>query len=275
MLARCAAAAGGAAAVAAGLFDGGHYAADPGVKADDLEGEPGAMKRAVLSLARERSDILFGLDGGKLKALTVAGTPADDRKTRNAFKRLQASIVEGRHLPPAEGGPAELQDVMRLILSLAQCSQREVELFKPLLHAACALLPDIAAAAAAPPSPEALAAAAEAQAAHQRFRPGRLKGELPAEPARRAEGGRPHTERPDRQRPRQESDREWDDWSGRPRRSGPPGGRGGRGGGRGSGRGSPGGRGGRGGGRGRGSGPQQRQDGGGSRWYSGGSRDAE
>lgn len=86
-------------------------------------------------------------------------------QTRNAFKRLQASIVDGRHLPPAEGGPAELQDVMRLILSLAQCSRREVELFRPLLLAACALLPDIAAAAAAPPTPEALAAAAEAQGA--------------------------------------------------------------------------------------------------------------
>lgn len=181
------------------------------------------MKRAVLSLARERSEILFGLDSGKLKAITLAGSPSDDRKvgscaarascaalscacmywvvravlhvwqhgggreagsidgqhlptcnrlpplqpvslqTRNAFKRLQASIVDGRHLPPAEGGPAELQDVMRLILSLAQCSRREVELFRPLLLAACALLPDIAAAAAAPPTPEALAAAAEAQ----------------------------------------------------------------------------------------------------------------
>lgn len=71
--------------------------------------------------------------------------------------------MTGRHLPPAEGGPAELQDVMRLILSLAQCSRREVELFKPLLQAGFALLPDIAAAAAAPPTPEALAAAAEAQ----------------------------------------------------------------------------------------------------------------
>lgn len=38
------------------------------------------MKRAVLSLARERSEILFGLDGGKVKALTLAGFPSEDRK---------------------------------------------------------------------------------------------------------------------------------------------------------------------------------------------------
>lgn len=38
------------------------------------------MKRAVLSLARERSEILFGLDSGKLKAITLAGSPSDDRK---------------------------------------------------------------------------------------------------------------------------------------------------------------------------------------------------
>lgn len=38
------------------------------------------MKRAVLSLARERSEILFGLDGAKLKALSLANVPSDDRK---------------------------------------------------------------------------------------------------------------------------------------------------------------------------------------------------
>ena len=38
------------------------------------------MKRAVLSLARQRADILHSLDAAKLKALVVAGFPVDDRK---------------------------------------------------------------------------------------------------------------------------------------------------------------------------------------------------
>jgi hypothetical protein len=46
---------------------------------------------------------------------------------------------------------------MRVFLSLAGCDRRDAELFKPLIAAAQALLPDIMAAAAAPPpQPEVL-----------------------------------------------------------------------------------------------------------------------
>lgn len=67
-------------------------------------------------------------------------------------------MLEGRHLPPADGGPAEFQDVLRVFISLAGCDKRDGELFRPLIRAAVALLPDIVAAAAEPPSPEAAAA---------------------------------------------------------------------------------------------------------------------
>ena len=86
----------------------------------------------------------------------------DDRKTKNAHRRLRASLVDGRHLPPGDGGPAEFQDLLRLFLSLAVCDRRDADMFKPLMAATAALLPDIAAAAAAPPSAEAVAAAAAA-----------------------------------------------------------------------------------------------------------------
>jgi hypothetical protein len=78
-------------------------------------------------------------------------------QTKNAHRRLHASILEGRHLAPADGGPAELQDLMRVFLSLAGCDTRDAALFKPLTAAATALLPDIMAAAAAEPPPDAVA----------------------------------------------------------------------------------------------------------------------
>ena len=40
------------------------------------------MKRAVLSLARQRADILHTLDSSKLQSLVKAGFPVDDRKVR-------------------------------------------------------------------------------------------------------------------------------------------------------------------------------------------------
>lgn len=56
------------------------------------------MKRAVLSLARERSEILFGLEGGKVKALTLAGSPSDDRKVgsrgrQTCMQTMQTCVV--------------------------------------------------------------------------------------------------------------------------------------------------------------------------------------
>lgn len=86
-------------------------------------------------------------------------------QTKNAHRRLQASIVQGQHLPAGDGGPAEMQDLLRIFVSLAVCDARDAALFQPLMAAAVALLPDIRAAAAAEPTSEALAAAAAAQGA--------------------------------------------------------------------------------------------------------------
>ncbi|KAL4419486.1 hypothetical protein ABPG77_008288 [Micractinium sp. CCAP 211/92] len=172
------------------LFEQGHFSADPGVRYDALAAQPGPMKRAVLSLGRQRADILHSLDPAKLRALVVAGFPVDDRKTKNAHRRLQASIVQGQHLPAGDGGPAEMQDLLRIFVSLAACDARDAALFQPLMAAAVALLPDIRAAAAAEPTPEALAAAAAVQSAPRYMPHKREPGEAPrASSQRRAQSG--------------------------------------------------------------------------------------
>jgi streptomycin 6-kinase len=74
-------------------------------------------------------------------------------QTKNAHRRLVASLLEGKHLSPADGGPAELQDLVRVLLALAACDRRDAALFRPLVAAAMALLPDIMAAAATAPEP--------------------------------------------------------------------------------------------------------------------------
>ena len=87
-------------------------------------------------------------------------------QTKNAHRRLQASLVDGRDLGPQDGGPAELQDLLRVFLSLAGCDQRDAGMFQPLIGAAMQLLPDIQAAAARKaPHAAFVAAAAAAQGA--------------------------------------------------------------------------------------------------------------
>ena len=71
--------------------------------------------------------------------------------------------MQGQHLPAGDGGPAEMQDLLRIFVSLAACDSRDAALFQPLMAAAVALLPDNRAAAAAEPTLEALAAAEAAQ----------------------------------------------------------------------------------------------------------------
>ena len=53
-------------------------------------------KRAVLSLARQRADILHTLDSGKLQALIKAGFPVDDRKVRQGPGKLEGALQGGQ-----------------------------------------------------------------------------------------------------------------------------------------------------------------------------------
>ena len=73
-------------------------------------------------------------------------------QTKNAHRRLEASLLEGADLPLTDGGPAELQDVMRVLLALAGCDARDASMFVPLLTAALDLLPDIREAALREPA---------------------------------------------------------------------------------------------------------------------------
>jgi hypothetical protein len=137
------------------LHGAGHFAADAHVSANDLGADKAAVKRAVLRFARQRADILAALDGEWLRALVVAGLPESerDRKARNAHRRLQASVLRGEDLGPGDGGAADLQDVLRMLLALDAaaagiCTDGD---HAGLAAAAAALLPEVLAAMEAPP----------------------------------------------------------------------------------------------------------------------------
>lgn len=136
------------------LHAAGHFASDSQVTEADVTTDKGAMKRAVLSFARQRADILAVLDGDKLKRLVRAGAPGAeaDRKTRNAYRRLEASIVKEQPLGPGDGGPADLQDVLRLVLALDASSAPSAPYApdRELAAAAGGVLPDVIKAMEAP-----------------------------------------------------------------------------------------------------------------------------
>ncbi len=103
------------------LHESGHYKADPHITSADVESDGAAMKRAVLSFTRERADILQNLSASSLENLVRAGLPEgeySDRKSKNAYRRLEASFIKKQPLSPGDGGAADFQDVLRMILSL-------------------------------------------------------------------------------------------------------------------------------------------------------------
>lgn len=83
----------------------GHFSADPGVRSDALAAQPGPMKRAVLSLGRQRGDILYCLDPAKLRALVVSGFPVDDRKVRGRPARHRPAAHQRPWLVPRSPPP--------------------------------------------------------------------------------------------------------------------------------------------------------------------------
>lgn len=139
----------------------GHFAGDPHISAEEVEVDPAAAKRAVLSFSRQRPDVLTALPAAKVIALVRAGLPdsaASERKARNAYKRLEASFLAWQPLAPGDGGPADLQDVMRMVLALEAVPAEEVAgdvWVEALATAAADILPDVRAAAEAPPPPDA------------------------------------------------------------------------------------------------------------------------
>jgi hypothetical protein len=103
------------------LHETGHYKADPHISSADVEVDGAAMKRAVLSFTRQRADILKNLSDSNLEQLVRAGLPEgeySDRKSKNAYRRLEASFLKKQPLSPGDGGAADFQDVLRMILSL-------------------------------------------------------------------------------------------------------------------------------------------------------------
>lgn len=103
------------------LHETGHYKSDPHITSADVESDSAAMKRAVLSFSRQRADILRNLSATNLESLVRAGLPegeCSDRKSKNAYRRLEASFIKGQPLSPGDGGAADLQDVLRMVLSL-------------------------------------------------------------------------------------------------------------------------------------------------------------
>lgn len=126
----------------------GHFSGDQHVTIHTIEEDSGALKRAVLNFARQRADILASLSHRHLKALVAAGPPPGllDRKTRNAYRRLEASILDETDLPPGDGGAADLQDVLRMVLALSGAVREGAGkdgASRRLISASAALIPEI------------------------------------------------------------------------------------------------------------------------------------
>jgi len=144
------------------LHETGHYKSDPNITSADVESDSAAMKRAVLSFTRQRADILKNLSATNLEKLVRAGLPEgeySDRKSKNAFRRLEASFIKGQPLSPGDGGAADLQDVLRMVLSLhavattkaAEDHGNNKEIQQNLGTAAGNILPEVLAAMELPP----------------------------------------------------------------------------------------------------------------------------
>ena len=97
----------------------GHYAADAGVTVERVDADSGAVKRAVLSMARTRPGLLGSLPTDSLRQLLETGAPSQERKVVNAWKRLDAVLVQSQSQARGDVAP-ELQDVLRLLLALAE-----------------------------------------------------------------------------------------------------------------------------------------------------------
>lgn len=98
------------------LYERGYFLEEDGVSSVNLplivEEEPAVVKRALLNFARNEDLLARGcLDRDKLKNLVSSGLPQDtrERKVKNAFRRLRASILEGEDLPVGDGGGATFQ----------------------------------------------------------------------------------------------------------------------------------------------------------------------
>ncbi|KAG7672077.1 hypothetical protein NADE_000257 [Nannochloris sp. 'desiccata'] len=144
------------------LHETGHYKSDPHITSADVESDSAAMKRAVLNFTRQRADILKNLSATNLKNLVRAGLPEgeySDRKSKNAYRRLEASFIKGQPLSPGDGGAADFQDVLRMILSLhavattkaAEDHGNNKEIQQHLGIAAGNILPEVLAAMELPP----------------------------------------------------------------------------------------------------------------------------
>jgi hypothetical protein len=144
------------------LHETGHYKSDPHITSADVESDSAAMKRAVLSFTRQRADILKNLSAANLEQIVRAGLPEgeySDRKSKNAYKRLEASFIKKQPLSPGDGGAADFQDVLRMVLALhtvstttaAQQHGNNKEIQRHLGIAATNLLPEVLAAMALPP----------------------------------------------------------------------------------------------------------------------------
>lgn len=103
----------------------GFFSADPHLNVDDVHsGNQPAIKRAILNFSRQHPNILSHLNNSVVTKLVKAGAAhADaDRKTRNAYKRLEASFLRGQSLPESDGGAGDLQDLLRLVFALELAS---------------------------------------------------------------------------------------------------------------------------------------------------------
>ncbi|CAL5219459.1 g1294 [Coccomyxa viridis] len=167
------------AALSAELHERGYYQDRPEYTVPNKSrSELGIEKRALLTMARERIDILYSLPVDKLKAIASNDLPYVDRKTKNALERLAGTFVEGHSVDQSFGGEATTQDLVRLVLCAHIACDRDVKrsndivseadsqaLMPSFLTAISAVLPDIVSVLKAEPDATALERADAAEAA--------------------------------------------------------------------------------------------------------------
>ncbi|CAK0741840.1 hypothetical protein CVIRNUC_001354 [Coccomyxa viridis] len=140
--------------------------------------ELGIEKRALLTMSRERVDIVYSLPADKLAHLALQELPYIDRKTKNARERLSSTFVEGHPASDGFGADASTQDLARLVLAAHIACDRDVKksnaivseedaqaLAPAFLKAVSAIIPDLMDCLAAAPDAAALEKADAAEAA--------------------------------------------------------------------------------------------------------------
>lgn len=103
----------------ADLQAGGHFNMPESEEAPEKLEERAEIKKNCLEFARARSDILFSLSADSIRPLTKFTAFEPNKKLNAALRRLDAQFVQGVPLTVGDGGEANFQDVLRVVMEMS------------------------------------------------------------------------------------------------------------------------------------------------------------